>query len=586
MLFSEFSQYLQKLEDTTKRLEITDILTDLIKNLSADEVDIAMYLALGYLKAPFETKRFNIAEKMMIRALESAFPVTGKDIKGMYADSGDLGDVAQEINKSEQNNASSVEEIYKKLFEIAAFEGTGSQDKKVIILAKLLKQTDPLSTKYIVRIVLGTTRLGFTELTIIDALSNLLEGNKSLKKEIEKKYNLHPDIGLITKKIKEGGMSAIEDIQMETGVPILPQKAQRLGTAQEIIEKMGSAWAEYKIDGTRVQLHLDKTKEAEKRADTLFAQDQKGIFVKTYTRNLDETTHQFPDIIAAAKKHIKAESVILDGEAIAYDKKTGNFLTFQETIKRKRKHGVEDIKNTIPLKYLVFDIIYHNGKSLIEMPLHKRNALLQEIVEENDVIECIDHLKTTDAEELEGFFVEAKDKNLEGIMAKNPDSGYEAGARAFSWVKLKRIESGNLQDTVDCVVLGYYFGKGVRANFGIGGFLVGVYDKEKNEFKTISKIGTGLKDEDWVTLKEKCDKIKTNEKPKNVDVPKELSPDVWTSPKIVVVIRSDEISKSPLHNSKYALRFPRLMEFREDKSPQDATSIKEIKDLYKMQFKN
>jgi DNA ligase-1 len=268
--------------------------------------------------------------------------------------------------------------------------------------------------------------------------------------------------------------------------------------------------------------------------------------------------------------------------AIGFNKKTGEFLPFQETIQRKRKHNIKEIAEQIPLKYLVFDILYLNGEETINLPLVERRKLLNQIVKKGGNIEIDSHLETENALDVENFFNEAKHKRLEGIMVKKPDSLYEAGARAFSWIKFKRNENSNVLDTVDVVVMGYFYGKGVRSEFGIGGFLVGIFDLETNSYKSVSKIGSGLTDEEWIKIKKDCDEIQIQEKPKDFDVNKDMYPDIWVKPKIVVTVRADEVSISPIHTAGIALRFPRLISFREDKNPNDTTSIEEIKVIYNL----
>lgn len=595
MKFSSFSKYLQKLESTTKRLEMTDILTELISELEVEDTDKAIYLASGYIEAPFEEIKFNIAEKMMLKTIEQTFSTSQKkDIKneigGIYERTGDLGDVVFELKKSNPDYKDpTISEVYSKLFEIALIEGTGSQELKINKISALIKNVDPLSAKHITRIILGTMRLGFTELTIIVALANFLN-NKNLAKKIEGKYNIHPDIGLIAKRIKEKGISGIDSINMEIGVPVLSQKAQRVSGMEEIMERINNVWAEFKFDGTRVQLHLakeghyQKRKQIDKESQSgLFGDLKDGFMVKTFTRNLEETTHQYPDIVEAAKKQIKADSVILDGEGIGYNKSTGEFLPFQETMQRKRKYNIAETAKNIPFKYFVFDILYLNGESVIEKPLTERRKLLAKIIQPGTVIEVDDHLETDEFEKLEEYFDIAKAKGLEGIVVKTPGDPYQAGARSYSWIKYKKADQKLLSDTVDCVILGYYHGKGVRSKFGVGGFLVGVYDREKDLYKTVSKIGTGLTEEDLAYLKKNCDKIKVKDKPKNVEMNKIFKPDVFVSPKIVVEIGADEISVSPTHTAGFALRFPRLIKFRQDKKPEDTTTVNEIGKMHKNQ---
>lgn len=578
MKFYEFAEYLDKLDQTSKRLEMTDILSELIQKLEKNEVKKGIYLSLGILKAPFEDLKFNFADKQMIKSLALYSNLEPEEINKMYSKEGDLGSVGFLISKEIKNPTASLSEVYEKLEEIALIEGTGSQDKKSQKIVSLLQSLDALSNKFAIRIILGNNRLGFTELTIIDAICKFL-GDKSLKSKIEEAYNRFPDIGDITEKIKESGIEGIKKIKIKPGVPILPQKAQRLNTPEEIIEKMGSVWCEYKFDGTRVQLHLDR-KNTKSHSD-LFGEST-DFLVKTFTRNLEETTHQYPDIIEDAIKQLDVESVILDGEAIGFNKETGEYLPFQETIQRKRKHNVLEVAKQIPLKYLVFDILYLDGEETLKLPLIERRKLLNKIVKKGGNIEIDSHLETSDVSDVENFFNEAKHKRLEGIMVKKPDSLYEAGARAFSWIKFKRNENTDVLDTVDVVVMGYFFGKGVRSEFGIGGFLVGIFDNESNTFKSISKIGSGLTDEEWVKIKEDCDKILVHEKPKDYEVNKDMFPDIWVKPKIVVTVRADEVSISPIHTAGIALRFPRLISFREDKNPNDTTSLEEIKVIYNL----
>ncbi len=591
MTFFEFAEYLQKLDQTTKRLEITSILTELITKLVYQEADKAIYLSLGYLKAPFETQRFNIADKMMVRALAKSYDKDPQEVQKLYGQLGDLGQTCFQLLATQPTSKKLTLElldVYDKLFEIAATSGTGSQEKKLELLTTLLVQADPISAKYLVRIVLGTTRLGFTELTVIDALSQYVSGTKKARVEIEAVYNVHPDIGLLTKKIKQAGLSGIKEIDIEIGVPILPQACQRLSSADEIMEKMGTVWAEYKFDGTRAQLHFDKAKKQNGSNGTtsqnsLFQYEEQQFFTRTYTRNLEETTHQFPDLVAAAAKQIKAESVILDGEAIGYDKVTGKFLPFQQIMQRKRKHNIKETMAQIPLKYFVFDILYLNGESLLHLSLADRKKLLAQIIAKGDVIEPDTYREAKSVKDLKAIFEDARQKGLEGLIVKKPTEPYQAGARSFTWVKLKVADVHLLDDTVDAVVLGYYFGHGTRTQFGVGGFLAGVYDKESAKFKTITKVGTGLKEEDWVYLKTEADKLKTPTQPKNVELNKIYTPDVWLEPKLVVELGTDEITVSKTHSANYAMRFPRLIKFRPDKRALDATTTSEIADLHKMQ---
>jgi DNA ligase-1 len=302
----------------------------------------------------------------------------------------------------------------------------------------------------------------------------------------------------------------------------------------------------------------------------------------------------FPDL-SEDVKHFDVTSLIVEGEALAYDEQTDSYLPFQETVKRRRKHGVEEMAAEMPLKLILFDILYLDGTSLLDEPHYKREKILSKLVKSYNFksVTMIPERHMETAQELNAYFLENITAGLEGLVVKRPDALYQPGKRNFNWIKLKRHEEeGKLDDTLDCVILGYYAGKGKRAAFGIGAFLVGVYNHDENCFETVAKIGTGLTDEEWRALKHQCDAEKVSHKLADVVVDKALEPDVWVAPKIVVMIRADEITRSPVHSAGrdkegvgYALRFPRSMGLRLDKSETEATTVAELKSLFKIQKK-
>jgi DNA ligase 1 len=340
---------------------------------------------------------------------------------------------------------------------------------------------------------------------------------------------------------------------------------------------MGVVDAQPKYDGFRVQIHKN------------------GDKISMFSRNLENMTHMFPELIAGALGQIKTKTAILDSEALAYNPDSEEFLPFQETTKRRRKHNIEEVAKTLPLKAFVFDILYKDGKSLIDEPLHERLKILKETLREGDTLIAAKNKTISDAKDLSILLDDSISKGLEGVVIKKLESRYEAGGRNFNWVKLKRHSSGELQDTIDCVILGYVFGRGKRTAFGAGALLVGVYDDKKDEFVTVSKIGTGLSDEEWKEIHKRADKIKINHKPARVN--SVLEPSVWIKPEIVIEILADEITRSPIHTAGafvkngekepgYALRFPRLVSFRSsDKKAEDATTVKELIEMYDQQGK-
>lgn len=564
-----------KLEATSSRNTIIEILAELLKKADSREIDKICYLTLGMLAPAYENIEFNLAEKLMIRVLAKTFEEAEDEVKKLTKKMGDLGDVAAELGfkKKREGSSLSVNEVYDLLYEVAVSSGAGSVEKKIALMTDLLHKVDYLSARYLVRIPLGKLRLGFSELTIMDALSWMLGGDKSKRVEIEEAFNVRADIGEMAKLLKLKGLGGLKGMKVALGKPVMPALCQRLPSTEEIIKKMGKVAVEPKYDGTRLQIHASISDK----------------FVKIFTRNLENVTEMFPDLVEAVTKEIKAKSVVLDGEAVGYDPKTGKFLPFQETIKRKRKYEILEKIKEIPLKYFCFDILHKDGKDLISTPFNERRETLTKIIlpPDNKSIVLSPQIVTDQADEIRKYHHEQKRKGLEGVVIKKWESPYEPGRRGYSWVKLKEEKGkkgGGLTDTVDCVVMGYNRGKGKRAGFGIGAFLVGIRKSEKtDEFLTISKIGTGLSDEQWREMKQRSEKWEIEKKPVEYTVDKNLEQDVWLKPKIVVEIEADNITKSPIHSAGFALRFPRLVRFRDDKSPQEATTLSEVEKLYKLQ---
>jgi len=575
MDFQKFSNYLARLEATASRNQIIEILADLFKTASVEEINKICYLSLGQLLPSYKGLEFNLAERMMIKVLACAFKIDAKEILVKFKNSGDLGEIAQNLKQGQKKSFTnfSVTEVYQKLYQIAVEGGSGSVERKVNQMAELLIQVDPVSAKYLVRIPISKLRLGFSELTILDALSWLLQKDKFQRKFIEAAYNVQADVGLIARIIKKSGLKGLKAIRIKLGIPVVPALCQRLPNAQEMVKKMGRMAVEPKYDGTRLQIHWQKNK------------------VSIFTRNLENVTEMFPDLTRALNKQIKAKSAIFDGEAIAFNPRTGKLLPFQETIKRKRKYEIGAKSKEIPLKYFVFDLLYKDGVDLLNHPLSERRKLLVKLVSKADLkqlrtqtIILSPQILTDNSKELKQYHDQQIKAGLEGVVAKKWESVYDPGRRGYTWVKLKQEKGkkgGGLADTLDCVVMGYYKGKGKRAGFGIGGFLVGLKNNQK--VVTVSKIGTGLSDDQWREMRLRADKVATLSLPKSYVIDKNLLPDVICLPKIIVEIEADNITKSPIHKAGLALRFPRLVRFRDDKSFTQATTVEEAQKLYDLQ---
>ncbi len=565
MKFKAFSQYLQRLEKTPSRNEITQILAELFKESSQKEIDKIVYLASGQLAPSYVGIDFNIAEKLMMRIIAKAYGVDLEKVKAEFKQKGDLGIVGEGLAKAKGKDPE-VLEVYETLLGMAREAGGGSQERKIDQMAALLSSLDPLSVRYVARIPVGNLRLGFSDMTILDALSVMLTGDKSGRHEIEAAFNVTVDVGKIAALLKEKGLEAVKDVKPVPGVPIRPSLAERLPSAEKMLEKVGKTLAvEPKYDGFRAQVHI--WKEGEKK-------------VSIYSRNLENTTSMFPDLATAAAE-INVDSAIFDAEAIAYNAKTQKFLPFQETAQRKRKYGIEDVIKRLPLKLFIFDILYKNGESLMEKPFSQRRKVLLQTVSNSGPIQVIRQEIVSDPDKIRDLIKEYLSEGLEGALIKKIDAPYKAGARGYHWVKYKKTTEDGVADTIDCLVIGVNKGKGKRAGFGVGAFLVGVRDGAK--FKTTSKIGTGLTDEQWRELDRRAKNLEVAQMPKEYEVDKNLTPDVWCKPSLVVEILADEITKSPIHTAGLALRFPRLIRFRDEKSPGDSTSLTELTKLYKMQ---
>jgi DNA ligase-1 len=562
MKFSEFAIYLEKLEKTSSRLAITDILADLFKKANKDEIDKVIYLSLGILAPSFRGIVFNAADQMMIRSIGIAFEIDIKKVKSSYKKLGDLGLVSFELNHQSTHTDPSVSEVFEQL-RLAAIEGgEGSQDRRVNKISEILKSVDPLSAKFITRIPLGKLRLGFSDKTIIDALSLKEKGDKSLSPRLKKAFEVMPDIGLLGKEMKLSPKPVL-------GIPVLPELAQRLNSPEMMIKKMGEVAVEPKFDGLRVQIHFRRGPRA--KHGEIFA----------FTRNLHDITPMFPELNQMAE-FVKADELILDSEVIGINEKTLQDLNFQETMTRRRKHNIEIISLKIPVKFCVFDILYKDKESLLDKNFIKRKEILKNTIKTNNLLQAVDFIITKDPKVIENNYKKELSKGLEGVMIKKIDSNYVPGRTGWNWVKMKQTEAsaGKLIDTVDCIVMGYSVGKGKRTSFGLGQFLVGVRESENGDIiKSISKVGTGLTDQEFHELKTRLQKLKVKVKPKNYEVNKILEPDYWVTPSLVVEIAADDITKSPNHTAGLALRFPRLVKFRDDKSINEATTLKEVEKM-------
>ncbi len=570
MRFDELAAYLERLEATSSRNELVRILSELYGACSTDEIEPITYLIQGRLAPFFAPVEIGLGERLLVSAMAMAYRSPKDEVSATYRQLGDLGVTAQGLAPQTGHQPPPVVEVHRRLSEIAATGGAGSLQRKLELFASLLGDVDPISAKHLVRITTGKMRLGIGDPTVLDALSVARKGDRSLRPVLEAAYNRTSDLGLIARTLWAEGERGVEALEVTVGRPLRCQLAERLPNPESVIRKLGLVGVQPKYDGFRVQIHKD------------------GEQVSIFSRNLENMTEMFPELVAAAGQ-AAARSVILDGEAIAYNPESEEYLPFQETMGRRRKQGIEQFALRVPLRAFVFDAMYRDGSDLTSLPYEKRLDIVEELVRGSETLVPAPLTKTDSAEALTRELLDNISRGLEGVVAKRLDSPYQAGARNFNWVKLKRTTSGQLNDTIDVVLLGYYRGKGRRAEFGAGALLAGVYDGERDEFVTITKIGTGLSDAGWREMHDRAKTLEVSDRPARVS--SILVPDVWLRPEVVVEVLADEITPSPRHTCGktgdqpgLALRFPRIISFRsEDKKPEDATSVREILEMYRQQ---
>jgi len=581
MDFSIIAETFSKMDETTKRLELTDLLAELFKRTEKEIINKVTYLIQGKLYPDYKGVEIGIAEKLAIKALSLSSGLSLEEIEKLYSQLGDLGEVAYQVSKERRqltlfNEPLKVERVYLTLERIAKASGPGAIEIKLRNLVSLLNDSEPLEAKYIMRIVLGQLRLGVSDYTILDALALAFTGSKENRSLIERAYNISSDLGEVAKVLALKGLEGLKEFKVKPGVPIRPMLAERLSSAKEILEKLNyKGAAEYKLDGERLQIHREKDK----------------FFI--FSRRLENITNHYPDVIELCKKGLVDKDFIIEGEAVAINEDTGDYLPFQELMHRRRKYGIEEAMEKYPVALNLFDLLYLDGEDYTQKSYLERRKKLEEIIKvKEERLKLVPMLIVKEEKEIEDFMEKAISEGCEGLVVKDLNSIYRAGAREFSWIKLKREYRSELTDTLDLVIIGAFYGRGRRAG-KYGAFLLSSYDKEENVFRSVCKIGTGFTDEDLDNFPKILEPYKVTQKPKNVD--SKMEPDVWFYPKVVIEVIGSEITLSPIHTcckdkvregSGLALRFPKFTgRIREDKNPEDATTDSEILKMYQSQLK-
>lgn len=584
MRYHQLAELYQQLEKTTKRLEKTDIIAKFLEKTPIKELNTIVLLIEGKVFPSWDERKIGVASRLVLKAISIASGISGEKIEKEWTESGDLGLVAEKyIGKKQQATLFSqdleISKIYNNLQSLSEAEGEGAVDKKVKLIAELLTSATPLEAKYIIRTVLEDLRVGVGEGSIRDAIVWAYFGNKlniKYNKEendldfsdeereeynkyataVQEAYDLTNDFSKVAEIAKQHGLEGLKNIDLEVGKPIkvmLFQKAKGIEDAFEIVGK--PAAIEYKYDGFRLNIHRDKDK------------------IKLFTRRLEDVTKQFPDVVEIVKNNIKSDNFILDAEVIGIDPKTKKWLSFQHISQRiKRKYDIAQMTKDIPVMVNLFDAIQVNNENLIKAPFAERRAKMQSITKEvKEKINLAKEIITDSVEEAERFYKESLSKGNEGIMLKALDKPYKPGSRVGYGVKVKPV-----METLDLVIVGADWGEGKRANW-LSSFTIACIDENGN-FLEVGKVGTGIKEKDeegtsFSQLTELLKPLIISEKGKEVKV----------KPKIVIEVNYEEIQKSPSYSSGFALRFPRLVRLREDRAPEEISTIETVKDYFENQ---
>ena len=580
MEFSIISEMFEMMEKTTKRIELTNILVELLKKTPKKIIPNVVYLLQGIIRPNFEGVELGIAEKLAIRAISKSAGLPIKKIEDDYREGGDLGLTASNILKIKTQTTFTaekitVERVYETLFKIAKLEGKGSQDLKMKYISSLLNDATPLEAKFVLKILLGTLRLGIAENTVMDALAIAFTGKKENRVQIENAYNVSSDLGKVSLIVATDGIDEIKKFKISLFSPIRPMLADRVQSEKDVIKKMPEQFvAEYKLDGERVQIHKQSDK------------------IVLFSRRLENITQYYPDIVERIGKTLNVNEGVFEAEIVPINENTGEFLPFQELMHRRRKHKLDEAVLQYPITVNFFDVLYYDKKDCLNLEYTERRKILEQIVHEDNFSKLVPMLFVKNENEIEDFLENSINAGCEGLMLKAPSAPYRAGMRGSNWLKLKREYRNELGDSLDLIVIGAYFGRGRRTGL-YGTLLLATYNPEKDNLPSICKVGTGFTDESLDQLYQiLSNKVTLKKNPRIVS---EMEADVWFEPELVLEIVASEITLSPIHktgldlirkSSGFALRFPKFTgKIRYEKAVEDASTGEEVFALYKRQSK-
>ena len=565
--FKDLAGVFEQLEQTSSSITMIEILARFLPKLSPQEARMTAYLLSGKVGPSFSAPEFGMAGKMIIRAITQAFDVPATRVATMAVKLGDLGAVAARLN-DRRGAGLTIADVFAVLTQIATTSGTGSHQRKIDLLARLLQRTGALEAKYVVRTISGTHRIGVGEMTFLHGLVRAA-GNKRDKPLLEHAYNVLSDLGEVAVRALHGGLTSLKGVGPKPGIPVRMMLATRVEDLDEVpLHLTDPLFVEYKYDGERVQIHKSARNE-----------------MRVFSRRLEEITHQYPEVLTHLQKNLITRSAIIEGEVVAIDPKTKHLLPFQVVMQRKRKLQIERYQKQVPVAFFAFDLLYLNGKSLLQTPLFQRKRLLAAHLKSDAKAQIGDFLQTDVMSDVERYFHQATARGAEGVVIKGAASPYQAGHRGWYWIKFKKEYEKELADTFDLAVVGALYGKGSRTG-SYGSVLAAAFDPKTNKFYSLTKVGAGITEALLRSLPKMLKPYVIPHKHRLVETNMEM--DVWFEPALVIEISGADLTISPVHTvaqnklkkGGIALRFPRLLRIRSDKTAEQATTVQEIWNMY------
>ncbi|RMD77133.1 ATP-dependent DNA ligase [Candidatus Dojkabacteria bacterium] len=593
MKIKDFMEILAKIESLSSRNEVTKFLAAQFDKINKDSIDPFFYLIQGRLAPKFVDIEYNFSEKLILTSLSSFY--MDFDLSKLLSSIGDLGDLVlylkmerdpKMVDASEQvTDEDSILLLWLRLKALAEISGKGSQDFKAKNFLEIISSVSPTAAKYITRIILGDLRLGISEKTVLDALGYFMTNNKALKDEINYAFGVCSDLSFLAKllfdlKLKNLNVSEIKsflrNISPTVGLPVAPKLVEREVSPEAVWRRMPNCIVQPKLDGLRGQIHYD------------------GNHGFIFSRNQENLTSQFPEIVEALGE-LNVSTIILDSEIVSYDYDNHKLGTYHETMQRRRKYDIELFSHQIPVSAMCFDVLYLNGRNLMNLSVVERINILRDLLSKmpnNFPIKLLETQQVTSIDNLSDFYFSCVSQGLEGIIAKAEDSIYEPGLRNFQWIKLKYNSLEKMVDTLDLIVMGFYSGSGARTKFGLGALLCGVIGEDEKIY-SVAKVGSGFTQELMTELYSLLIELKMPYPDKSYVFDKSTKPDFWVRQKLIVEVDADEITRSPIYlagkgiptmlsnddfSKGLSLRFPRIKRIRFDKS--NPTTVSELINMY------